>query len=582
MLLFHHSPIIVLSVHLVGALIAIFFGVLALFHDPKSVTNRALAFLMLSIILWIGSNYIIFASTSIALTSFIIKPQMFFATLQVFGNLLFIYAFPREKISPKKWQVILFIILAGFALAISPFLFKIDYNNVFKGTSIPFITSSALNPPWGIIAFLMNFLTAFIAFKKYRAAEKANKSPFLAVLTGTVATFILLMITQYFLVNVFKIIDLNFYGPVFLMPLVFGTGYAIIKHHLFNIKAIATEILIFSLWLVLLARIFFEKSAQDTIVDVIIIFGTVAVGIFMIKSVLNEVKQKEKLSQLNKQLDGANAELTDLNDHLQQKVEEQTVEIRKSYEVEKKARIELVELDKAKDQFILTTQHHLTAPLTIVKGYLQSLLTKKVESLDEEGKSYITKASDATERVAALVNEFLDISQMEAGKSIISKKPANMFELVSGITDDFNEEAKRKNLTVTVDIAKDSVLSVDPVRLKEALTNVVDNAVKYNNEGGSVSIKGEKTTHPIERDKSIFKLTIASTGIGMTAEELSGLFARYFQRGKEAEKIFTTGRGIGLAVTKHIVEAHKGRIYAESGGRGKGVKFTVELPVIIN
>jgi len=102
--------------------------------------------------------------------------------------------------------------------------------------------------------------------------------------------------------------------------------------------------------------------------------------------------------------------------------------------------------------------------------------------------------------------------------------------------------------------------------------------VKYNKEGGEIRVKGEKTRHPIERDKQIYKLTIEDTGIGITEEELPKLFTQYFERGKEAEKLYTTGRGIGLAVTKNIISAHNGRIYAESEGRGKGAKFFIEIP----
>ena len=296
MLLFQHSQIIVLSVHAVGALITVFFGVLALFHNSKSATNRALVFLMFSILLWIINNFLIFVSTSVPFTIWVVKTQMVLATMQIFGNLLFIYIFPSEKLEFKKWQAAIFLFSAVFALGISPFLFKLDPNVLFPNTAIPHTVGSALNPPWGIVTFAATFLTAFIAFRKYRRASKEDKGPFLSVLVGTVVTFILLMITQYLLLNVFGIIDFNFYGPLFLMPLVIGTGYAIIKHHLFNIKAVATEILVFSMWMFLLLRVFFESSLQDTIVDIVILVGVVVVGIFLIKSVLNEVRQKEKLA----------------------------------------------------------------------------------------------------------------------------------------------------------------------------------------------------------------------------------------------------------------------------------------------
>src|SRR3989344_2376288 len=579
MLLFQHSQIIVLSVHAVGALITVFFGVLALFHNSKSATNRALVFLMFSILLWIINNFLIFVSTSVPFTIWVVKTQMVLATMQIFGNLLFIYIFPSEKLEFKKWQAAIFLFSAVFALGISPFLFKLDPNVLFPNTAIPHTVGSALNPPWGIVTFAATFLTAFIAFRKYRRASKEDKGPFLSVLVGTVVTFILLMITQYLLLNVFGIIDFNFYGPLFLMPLVIGTGYAIIKHHLFNIKAVATEILVFSMWMFLLLRVFFESSLQDTIVDIVILVGVVVVGIFLIKSVLNEVHQKEKLAELNTKLDKTNADLNDLNNNLEQKVAEQTVEIRRDYEVEKKARIELEELDKAKDQFILTTQHPLRTPLTIVKGYLQSILTQKTTKLDPTTTTYVVKAEESTERISSLVNELLDISQMEVGKSILSKQSVNIGELIIDILRELETEIKKRDLTVNMDIASDINLSIDKTKIREALFNLVDNSVKYNREKGLVNIGGELVKHPIEKDKWFLKLTIEDQGIGLTPEEAQKAFNQYFERGKEAEELYTTGRGIGLAVTKNIIQAHGGKVYAESAGRGKGSKFIVELPV---
>jgi len=116
-------------------------------------------------------------------------------------------------------------------------------------------------------------------------------------------------------------------------------------------------------------------------------------------------------------------------------------------------------------------------------------------------------------------------------------------------------------------------------KIREAFTNLIDNALKYGHDGGEIKIGGEKVNHPIERDKYIYRFTVKDDGIGITEEELGKLFGQYFERGKEAEKIYTAGKGIGLLATKSTIEAHGGRIYAESQGRGKGSKFTVELPV---
>ena len=288
-------------------------------------------------------------------------------------------------------------------------------------------------------------------------------------------------------------------------------------------------------------------------------------------------------------LELSSAEFAKLNEQLgrekeiiEQKVAAQTQEVRQAYEVEKKARIELEELDKAKDQFILATQHHLRTPLTIIKGYLQQFLLKKAAPVDEEGRLFLEKASTATDRIAALINELLDVSQMQVGKSILRREAVNLRTLVEDIFDEISSEVTKKHLKLSLVFSpkkEDNIVSADKEKVKEALTNLVDNAVKYNQEGGEIKVKGEKFSHPIEKDRKFYRLTIADTGIGIPPEELPRLLTQYFQRGKEAQKIYTTGRGIGLAVTKNIIQAHQGRIYAESDGRGRGAKFIVELPV---
>ena len=356
------------------------------------------------------------------------------------------------------------------------------------------------------------------------------------------------------------------FGNVFVFLYAFIFMYLITQTKLFSAKKISGEIFAFAVWFLSIINILAEHSPSGKEKAVFIFIVTTLFIAFFLKTLFSEALQKEKLK--------------DLNDHLEQKVAEQTVEVRKAYEVEKKARVELEELDKAKDQFILTTQHHLRTPLTIVKGYIGQLLEKQsVGSIvTEETHSYLAKTDSAANRIVALINELLDISQMEVGKSILNKDPTNIKNLINDVAKELEGEIRGKNLSVIIDIGHDISLNVDKSKFKEALTNLIDNAVKYNKEGGEIRVKGEKTRHPIERDKQIYKLTIEDTGIGLTQEELSRIFTQYFERGKEAEKLYTTGRGIGLTITKNIISAHNGRIYAESEGRGKGAKFFIEIP----
>ena len=125
-------------------------------------------------------------------------------------------------------------------------------------------------------------------------------------------------------------------------------------------------------------------------------------------------------------------------------MDEQTVEIRKAYEVEKKAHEELKKLDIAKDQFILITQHHLRTPLTVMKGFLAVILKSK-NKFEPKVIDYIKKISASTDRLAQIVNEFLDIAQFQVGKGFLKIKAVNLYDLIKEITDELSLEMKKRN-----------------------------------------------------------------------------------------------------------------------------------------
>ena len=263
-------------------------------------------------------------------------------------------------------------------------------------------------------------------------------------------------------------------------------------------------------------------------------------------------------------------QLEDLARNLQTKVAEQTAEVRKAYEVEKKAHEELKKLDAAKDQFILITQHHLRTPLTITKGFLLAIVKFKAK-LEPRVIGYLEKISASTDRLAQIVNDFLDIAQFQAGKSFLKIKEISPYKLIKEITDELSSEIKKKKLFLKVSPGSEGwpLVSADSEKLKQAFFNIIDNAIKYTQAGG-ITIGLEKRNNKI-------LISVQDTGIGLEPEELKHLFSEVFERGEEAKKTFPTGRGIGLYVTNSIIKAHDGRIWAESEGRGKGTEFVIEL-----
>lgn len=365
-----------------------------------------------------------------------------------------------------------------------------------------------------------------------------------------------------------------------LIPLcVLGLFYGITKHHLFNIKVIATELFIFAIWTFLFVRILLAVNFEERVFDAGIFAFIFLFGLSVIRSVWNEVAQRERAEALSRQLDKANTELRDLNVNLKDKVEQQTKAIKKSYEVEKKARMELEEIDKAKDQFILTMQHHLRTPLTIMKGYLHLTLSKKLMSLDSEAKTYLNKIAEGIERISRLVNELLDISELKAGENVLKTGPTTIKPILEDIRSELASEIERKKIQYEIRYegeAEHIVLNIDARKLKEALYNILDNAVKYTEHGGVT------TTCSATSDSGgkMFRITVKDTGIGIPEDELPIIFEHYFQRGRLARAMNVSGRGIGLLLSKKIIELHKGTMQAESAGEGKGSAFIIALPYV--
>ena len=355
---------------------------------------------------------------------------------------------------------------------------------------------------------------------------------------------------------------------------ILGLFYSITRFKLFNIKVIVAELSTIVIWMLLFAGMFNAHEKTELIYHVITFIFALFFGILTIRSVISEVKQKDHLEQITKELDRANKNLTDLNIHLEERVRQQTAEVSKAYEVEKKARIELENLNSVKDQFILATQHHLRTPLTIMKGYLLAFLSKK-RKLDLKTKEdYVEKTLNATNRIVKLVNELLDVSQLQLGKKSLDFQPIDIRNLIEDVLKDLLEEIRIKNLVVKILPENKEDWPLIPANLEKlriVFSNIIDNAVKYTPKG-EIIIQGQQVNDS-------FQISVKDTGIGINPEEVETLFTQYFERGEQAQKLHTTGRGIGLFIAASVIKAHRGKIWAESEGQGKGAKFIIELKI---
>lgn len=292
-------------------------------------------------------------------------------------------------------------------------------------------------------------------------------------------------------------------------------------------------------------------------------------------------KSTEKIIKSNFEQEKTQEVLKELNQNLEQKVKEQTKEITKAYEVEKKgrkteekARKKLEHLNEIKNQFIMATQHHLRTPLTSIQGYLDLLLNGFFGKIPSRINEVLLKIKSSTKEEIKTVEELLNISQFQLGKKVVvfSSSGIDIVKIMKEVIEELTLEAKRKNIYLKIRKPKKQIkIKADYQKLKVALLNIVDNAVKYTDKGGVLI--------SFQVDNSLLKISIEDTGIGIKKEEASNLFEKLFERGKTAQKIFTTGRGIGLYISSKIIKAHDGKIEAISKGEGKGSIFCISLPI---
>jgi signal transduction histidine kinase len=416
------------------------------------------------------------------------------------------------------------------------------------------------------IAALVSLFRAFI--QRIREAQKRIGKILVATTVGFFG-----LITNIFL----------WYGiPFFLignilLPIYFILIFlVVVDRRLLNTKVIATELIMLAVLLLLFARVFLNENLQERLIDVSIVSFVSIFGVFLIKGFLDELKQRNKLEELTN-------ELQDLNENLQEKVDEQTKEITRAYETEKKAREDLEALDKSKSQFLLMTQHHLRTPLTVIKGHLSMMLISKKFSLDPVERASLEKISESTDKMARLVNELLDLTQFQTGKDILHKEHIQLVEFVRSIAEDIRDDAKAKGLAFSTQFTNEAesvIADIDKEKMTSALSNVIDNAVKYTR-SGEVIVEGMTFVHPVESTRW-FRLRVTDTGAGFSKEDIGKLFQQAFARGDDAEQFSVEGMGIGLVLTKRIVDAHGGRIWVESKGKDKGSTFFIEIPLLKN
>ena len=230
------------------------------------------------------------------------------------------------------------------------------------------------------------------------------------------------------------------------------------------------------------------------------------------------------------------------------------------------------EANELKDQFIATLSHELRTPLNALLGWARMLADG---ILDENGARRALQAIQRNAQTQAqLVGDILELSRILSGKIELTLEPVEIGSLVREITDSLQPMFQQKALHVETTFERSLVASVDRSRLQQVVLNLLTNAVKFTPDGGDVAVTGRA-------DGSYLELVFRDTGVGIAPEFLPHVFERFRQAEPSTSRTYG-GLGIGLSVSRHLLELHQGTITAHSEGPGRGATFVVRLPMDLN
>lgn len=250
---------------------------------------------------------------------------------------------------------------------------------------------------------------------------------------------------------------------------------------------------------------------------------------------------------------------------LEKKVDERTRELSKVLE-------EVKDSSKRKSDFISSVSHELRTPLTSIKGYASILLAGKLGAIPKEVKERLEKINRHSDELVHMVNDLLDIARIEAGRVTMKQEPQNLINIVGQATDLLSMQAKEKDINLISDIPSDAnSVYVDRSQIERVFINLIANALKFTPAKGRISIRAHKKG-------SFVQVDINDTGCGIPKEAQDKIFEEFY-RVDNAINQEAKGTGLGLSLVKHIIEAHKGKIFVESApGRGSTFSFTIPRP----
>lgn len=533
------TELVVTSIAIFATLIL---GFIIFFDNKRSITNRTFLMFALVTVCLCVFNYLTYQFNSPILVLWLLRIAIFFAVWLSFLIFQLFYVFPHDTIKFPNYHkfIILPAVVFVSLLVLTPLVFS-KVLEFYPNGHVSKIQNGPAIIIFGLSIITLVFGGIFILFKKMLRATGKEKLSTRLIFIGTLITFSLFIIFNFVLPVLFGIAFFVSFAAIFLLPFIILTFYAIVRHQLFSVKVIATELLVFTIWIIILIEALTRDSWGEGILEGTILLFVMVFGIFLIRSVRKEVSRREEFELLSKELGVANEKLK--------------------------------ELDQMKTDFISIASHQLRTPLTAIKGYSSMILEGTYGDTSVKTKGAVDKIFQSAQRLIYIVNDLLDISRIEQGKFTLTLEDVKAADVLKDVVEELKPNAQKNNLDLSFVVAVDDAeikIKADFGKIRQVFSNLIDNAIKYTPSG---FVKVE-----FKSDGNNALISISDSGVGMSDVTIKNLFQK-FSRAKGIAKMHTDGSGLGLYVAKQIIDAHHGRVWAESDGENKGSQFYVELPM---
>jgi signal transduction histidine kinase len=395
------------------------------------------------------------------------------------------------------------------------------------------------------ISYIAIFWIFTLLIKAYKKADGDFKKQIILMGTG-MELFLFMFVTFIFIVTYYTNIGvladsrLEMYGLFGQVAFMVILSILIVKFKTFQTSLISAKALVIALLLLIASQLTFADNASSVVLTILTLLLTTVTGLFLIKSVEKEIKQKSELQKITTQLKLANRRLK--------------------------------EVDQLKSEFVSIASHQLRSPLTAIRGYASMVLEESYGKIPDKARIAIKRIEDSSKLMALGIEDYLNVSRIESGNMKYVLSDFNLKNETEKICDDLRTEAMEQGLVLIfrTDLKSKGIVNADIGKTVQIVQNLIQNSIKYTVKGSiKVLVRDDVVRKKIHVD-------IEDTGIGMSSETLEKIFQK-FERASNANSVNVSGTGLGLYVAIKMAEAMNGDISAHSEGDGKGSRFTFTL-----